>query len=41
MDQENNFGTIVNDREGQEPTLSLDEARLILRITDDIFLSSA
>ena len=37
MDQENNFGTIVNDREGQKPTLPLDEARLILRISDDIF----
>ena len=31
------LGTIVNDRDGQEPTVSLDEARLNLRITNQLF----
>ena len=31
------LGTIVNEREGQESTVSLDEARINLRVSNQIF----
>ena len=38
MDPNNtDLGVIVNDREGQEPKVSLDEARINLRLTNQLF----